>query len=42
MDCVEISFDPSNGRNELAPKILGLGFGVIVAMLIRIRNKYDW
>lgn len=40
--CVEISMDQSNGQNELAPKVLGLGFGLSVAMLIiMIRNKYD-
>jgi hypothetical protein len=41
IDCVEISIDPSNGQNDLEPKTLGLGLGVVVAMLIRIRNKYD-
>jgi len=25
IDCVKISFDPSNGHNELARKTLGLG-----------------
>jgi len=25
----------------LAPKKVGLGFGVVIGMLIRIRNKYD-
>jgi len=39
--CVEISVDQSNGQNELASKVLGLGFGVCVAMLIRFRNKYE-
>jgi len=38
---LRLSFDPSNDKNELAPKLLGLRFEVVVAMLIRIRNKYD-
>jgi len=37
--CVEISMDQSSSHNELAPKVLGLGFGVCLAMLIRIINN---
>jgi len=31
----------SNDQKYLAPKILGLRFGMVNAMLIRIRNKYE-
>lgn len=41
IDCVEISIDPSNGQNELEPKILGLGFAKSLVMLTKIRYKYD-
>jgi len=41
MDCVEISIDPSNAHNVLASKTLGLGLGVVVETLIKIRIKYD-
>jgi hypothetical protein len=41
LDCVEISIDQSNGQNELEPKTLGLGFAKSLAMLTKIRYKYD-
>jgi len=33
--------NPSNGQNELEPKTLGLGFAKSLAMLTKIRYKYD-